>query len=189
VGVVRLATSVAAHDVVYIVGWFLNSTLEEYGRKRSWPEMRYYPSRDRTQKSSVRIYCLRSEIRTRKLSNVKARVLATWPPAFGDFVEILIISSWKIAVPRKLVSGSVIGWGTMLQAGRLPVRVPGEVDFINLPNPSSQTMAPRSTQPLTKMSTRNSPGGKKLPARRADNLTDIYEPIVWKCGSLNLSQP
>jgi hypothetical protein len=31
-----------------------------------------------------------------------------------------------------------------------------EVDFFsNLPNPSSRTMVPRSTQPLTEMSTRN----------------------------------
>jgi hypothetical protein len=36
---------------------------------------------------------------------------------------------------------------------------PGEVDFFNLPNPSSRTMALRSTQPLTEMSTRNLPWG------------------------------
>jgi hypothetical protein len=29
----------------------------------------------------------------------------------------------------------------MIQAGRSPVRVPDEVDFFNLPNPSSRTMA------------------------------------------------
>jgi hypothetical protein len=28
----------------------------------------------------------------------------------------------------------------MLQAGRSPVRVPDEVEFFNLPNPSSRTM-------------------------------------------------
>jgi hypothetical protein len=52
--------------------------------------------------------------------------------------------------------------------------------FFNLPNPSSRTLALGSTQPLTKMSTRNFPGGKKRPARRADNLAAIYEPNVWK---------
>jgi hypothetical protein len=36
---------------------------------------------------------------------------------------------------------------------------PDEVDFFNLPNPSSRTMALGSTQPLTKMSTRNLPWG------------------------------
>jgi hypothetical protein len=35
----------------------------------------------------------------------------------------------------------------MLQAGSLPVRVPDELDFFNLPNPSSCTMAVGSTQP------------------------------------------
>jgi hypothetical protein len=66
----------------------------------------------------------------------------------------------------------------MLQTGRSPVRVPDEVDFFNLPNPSSRTMALPSTQPLTKMGTRNLPGGKKRPARRADNLVTICEPNV-----------
>jgi hypothetical protein len=62
----------------------------------------------------------------------------------------------------------------MLQTGRSPVRIPDEVDFFNLPNPSSRTMALGSAQPLTEMSTRNLPGGKKRPARRTDNLTAIY---------------
>jgi hypothetical protein len=66
----------------------------------------------------------------------------------------------------------------MLQAGRSPVRVPDEVNFFNLPNPSSRTMALGSTQRLTEMSTRNLHGGKKRPARRADNLTAIYDPNV-----------
>jgi hypothetical protein len=66
----------------------------------------------------------------------------------------------------------------MLQAGRSPVRVPGEVDFFNLPNPSNPTMALGSTQPLTEMSTRNLPGGNKWPARRADNLVAICEPNI-----------
>jgi hypothetical protein len=34
-----------------------------------------------------------------------------------------------------------------------------EVDFFNLPNPSRLTMALGSAQPVTEMSTRNSPGG------------------------------
>jgi hypothetical protein len=35
-----------------------------------------------------------------------------------------------------------------------------------------------STQPLSQMSTRNILGGKEQPARKADNLTAIYEAIV-----------
>jgi hypothetical protein len=56
---------------------------------------------------------------------------------------------------------------------------PDDVDFfLNLPNPSSRTMVLGSTQPLTEMSTMNLPGDKGRPARKADNLTAIYEPIV-----------
>jgi hypothetical protein len=66
----------------------------------------------------------------------------------------------------------------MLQGGRSPVRVPDEVDFFNLSNPSSRTMALGSTQPITEMSTRNLPGGKKWPTHRADNLAAIYQPNV-----------
>jgi hypothetical protein len=85
--------------------------------------------------------------------------------------------------------GSVVGWGTMLQAGRSPVQVPDEVDVFNVPNPSSCIMTLGSTQPLTEMSTRNFPAGKKRPARRADNLTETMSQKAWKCGSLSLSQP
>jgi hypothetical protein len=68
--------------------------------------------------------------------------------------------------------------GTVLQAGRSPVRVPGEVELFNLPNLSSRTMALGSTQPLTEMSTRNFLGGKKLPVHRANNLAAICEPNI-----------
>jgi hypothetical protein len=66
----------------------------------------------------------------------------------------------------------------MLQAGRSSVQVPDEVYFFNLSNLSSRTMALGSTQPLTKMSTRNLPGGIKRPALRADNLAAICVPNV-----------
>jgi hypothetical protein len=42
----------------------------------------------------------------------------------------------------------------------LQVRVTDEVDFFNLPNPCSRTMAVGSTQLLTEMSIRYLPGGK-----------------------------
>jgi hypothetical protein len=67
----------------------------------------------------------------------------------------------------------------MLQAGRSRVRISmRSLDFFNLPNPFSHTMALGSTQPLTEMSTRNLPGGKGRPAHKADNRTAVYEPIV-----------
>jgi hypothetical protein len=52
------------------------------------------------------------------------------------------------------------------------------VDFFNLPNLSSRAMAPRSTQPLTEVGTRNVPGGTERPALKADNLPAICEPII-----------
>jgi hypothetical protein len=49
-------------------------------------------------------------------------------------------------------------------------------------------MALGSAQPLTEMSTRNLPGGKGRLGRKADNLTAVCEPIVWKMWELNVSQ-
>jgi hypothetical protein len=66
----------------------------------------------------------------------------------------------------------------MLQDAKSPFRVPDDVDFFNLHNPSSRTMALGSTQPLIEMRTRNLPGGKKRPERGADNLAAICEPNV-----------
>jgi hypothetical protein len=57
--------------------------------------------------------------------------------------------------------------------------IPDEViGFFSWPNPSSRTMALGSTQPLKEMSTRNFPGGKGRPVRKAEDLTAICEPIV-----------
>jgi hypothetical protein len=78
------------------------------------------------------------------------------------------------------VRGSVVGWGTTLQAGTSRYQIPNEVDFFNWPNPSSRTMALGSTQPVTEMYTRNILGGEGRPAHKADNLTAICEPIVYK---------
>jgi hypothetical protein len=56
---------------------------------------------------------------------------------------------------------------------------PDEVNaFFIWPNPSSRIMALGSTQLVTEMSTRNLHGGKGWPARKAENLTAICEPIV-----------
>jgi hypothetical protein len=52
------------------------------------------------------------------------------------------------------------------------------IGFLNWPNPSSCTMALWLSQPLAEMSTRNLPGVKGRPARKAENITAICEPIV-----------
>jgi hypothetical protein len=57
--------------------------------------------------------------------------------------------------------------------------IPDEVTkYFNCPNTSGRTMALGSAQPLTEMSTRNLPGCKGRPARKADNHTAICESIV-----------
>jgi hypothetical protein len=55
---------------------------------------------------------------------------------------------------------------------------PDEADCYSLPNHSTCTVALGSIQPVTEMITKNLPGGKGRPARRADNLTSICEPIL-----------
>jgi hypothetical protein len=55
--------------------------------------------------------------------------------------------------------GSVIGWGTVVEVARSQVRFP--MKSLNLPdlrNPSSHTMTPGLSQPLTEMTTTNLPG-------------------------------
>jgi hypothetical protein len=49
-------------------------------------------------------------------------------------------------------------------------------------------MALGSTQALTEMSTRNLPGGKGRPVRKADKLTASVSRFSRKCGSLDVSQ-
>jgi hypothetical protein len=62
-------------------------------------------------------------------------------------------------------------------AGLFPDEV---IVFLNSANRSSLTMALRSTQILTEMSTRILSGGKGRPARKADNLIAICEMIAYK---------
>jgi hypothetical protein len=81
--------------------------------------------------------------------------------------------------------GSVLGWSTILQAGRSCVRVPlKSLDFFNWPNLSSRPMALGSVEPLTEKSTRNLPRGKGLPGRQTDNIPAVCGTIVFKIWDL-----
>jgi hypothetical protein len=76
------------------------------------------------------------------------------------------------------VCGGVVEWDTVRQAGRSRVRFPmTSLDFYSDPILPG-AMALGSTQPLTEMSSRNLPGGKGRPGRKADNLTAICELTV-----------
>jgi hypothetical protein len=121
----------------------------------------------------------------RKLSNFRASIsvilyiyrrLYTDPSVeYSGRVNIFsnILNTWYGA------RGSVVGEGTMLLAGTSRVGfLMRSLNFFNSPNPSSRTMALWSTQLLTEMSARNLSEGKQRPARKADNLNAICEPIV-----------
>jgi hypothetical protein len=85
-----------------------------------------------------------------------------WLPAeshnFSFHSNIILISYQPVSGVR----GSVVGLGTMLQAGRSRVRIQMKsFGFFNWPHPSSRTVALGSTQPLTEMSTRYISDGVK----------------------------
>jgi hypothetical protein len=90
----------------------------------------------------------------------------------------------SLTVAGEGARGSIDGWGGMVQAGRSRVQSPmRQLNFLNLPNTSSRTVAPRFTQPLTEMSIRSRKimflESRAPPVRRGDNLAAICEPIVW----------
>jgi hypothetical protein len=79
----------------------------------------------------------------------------------------------------------------MLQAGRSRVHSQMKsLQFFNLPNPSSRTLALGLTQPLAEMSTKNSLLGVKRDRHlRLTNLPPSLSLLPRKCGILDISRP
>jgi hypothetical protein len=102
-----------------------------------------------------------------------ARAEKAYPSYIHSFTEMYV---WYHVGAR----GSVVDWGTVIQAGRSRFRVSMKWIFTNWSNPFSRTVVLGSTQPLTEVGTRNIPGGKGRPVRKADGHTAIYEyePII-----------
>jgi hypothetical protein len=95
----------------------------------------------------------------------------------------MITSSHNLSnlFPTNQPEGHAVAYLIEATSWKVVGSIPDEViGFFNWPNLSSHTMALGSTQPLIGMSTRNLPGGKGWPTREADNLTVIWEPIVYK---------
>jgi len=59
----------------------------------------------------------------------------------------------------------------------------GVIGIFLLHNPSGRTMALRSTQPLTEMSTKNTSWEVRRPIRRSDNLTTFMCRLSWNLGA------
>jgi hypothetical protein len=94
----------------------------------------------------------------RRSESRKASILSLYRLNLADW-NVTFVTERMLFTQR--AGGRMLGSGTMQQDGRLRVRFSDENRFFGLPILSSRAMAQGNTQPLTGMSTRNLPRGKK----------------------------
>jgi hypothetical protein len=163
--------------------------MEGCGRKQLWLNLRSYPTKILGWEAGLQASCWTWYLTNTKqvchtfTASFVLGLLYSVPmsASFNSILKhqlscILQLLSWVLAdricfdelLPEEIIQlfniwsgacGSVVGWGTMPQAGRSRVQVWMRWIFFNWPNPSSCTVALGSTQPLTEMSTRKIPGG------------------------------
>jgi hypothetical protein len=108
------------------------------------------------------------------LGPIHLRATYSW---YGKKYHVTIIITKLDHFTQQVRTGGLRGLFRHYATSR---KIAGSIRFFNWPNPSSRTMTLRSTQTLTEMSTRNLLGGKRRPEQKADNLTAICEPNVFK---------
>jgi hypothetical protein len=116
----------------------------------------------------------------RLLASCRLHVSLRYKKQCGQFIGMIPTCAHINCVRAQALGarGSVDSLGTVQQVRswvRFPMR---SLEFFNRRNPSSHTVALRSTRHVTETSTRNLSGGKGRPACKPDNLTAICEPIV-----------
>jgi hypothetical protein len=121
--------------------------------------------------------------------DVKATKIIS-PPKNYTSTSKLIQKIKILRAPSRMTIPTITNVSTFIQysyqkkghyatSGKIAGSIPDIIGiYFDWSNPSSRTMALGTTQPV-EMCTRNLPGGKGQPARKADNLTAIYEPTSF----------
>ena len=110
------------------------------------------------------IVCLSLELSVYHLNCLFITVCVTYVSQ-GKQTTTIILGLWCVPIQIILLylkRRSAVGWGTALQVGRSRVRLPMvSLEFFNWHIQSGRAVALGSTQPLTKMRTRNISWGVK----------------------------